>query len=95
MSQLDIRVPLGNRSFEEIRPALDAALERDLPNGLVSAKWDGDRLVISGSGVNGAIFQQDGHLVAQAKLRLPASLMRPMFEQRVGEVLHDAVAESA
>lgn len=76
--------------MDEIRPALDAALAREFPGGLLTRKWAGEVLELSGPGAQGAITFEDGKLVGRARLGPPASLMRSMIEQKIGSAMRIA-----
>lgn len=78
------------RSMEELRGALNAALQREFPGGLLQRRWEGDVLHLSGPGAKGTIALDGGKLVGRADLAPPASLMRAMIEQKMGAALKDA-----
>ena len=78
------------RSMEQLRDALNSALQREFPGGLLQRRWEGDILHLSGPGAKGTIQLEDGKLIGRADLAPPASLMRGMIEQKVGAALKDA-----
>lgn len=87
MSDLMIEVVTASTSMAEIRPRLDAALQKQFPGGMLQRRWNGDVLELSGPGAQGTIVLESGRLVGRATLRPPASLMRGMIEQKVGDAL--------
>lgn len=79
-------------SMQEIRPALDAALADSFPGGMMKSEWQDDVLVLTGPGASGQVVYEDGQLVGRAKLKPPASLMKPVIEQKMNSVLQKAAA---
>jgi putative polyhydroxyalkanoate system protein len=90
MSDLTISVATAGRSIDDIRPALDAALKAEFPGGMLKWKWEGDVMHLSGPGAKGTIAVADGHLVGQAHLGPPASMMRPVIEQKITKAMQKA-----
>jgi hypothetical protein len=90
MSDLTIEVPTAKTSMAEIRPALDAALAKEFPGGLLGRRWEGEILQLSGPGAQGSIAFEAGKLVGRARLGPPASMMRGMIEQKVGSAMRAA-----
>jgi hypothetical protein len=90
MSELRIEVETAKRTMADLRPALDAALAKEFPGGMLQRRWDGDVLRLSGPGAQGTIAFESGRLVGLATLGPPASLMRGMIEQKVGAALRSA-----
>lgn len=90
MTELVIRVPTRKGTIEELRPALDAALAREFPGGMLRRKWEGEILRLSGPGAEGTIVLEQGELVGRASLAPPASLMRPLIETKVGNAMREA-----
>ena len=90
MSELTIEVETAKPSMEEIRPALDAGLKAEFPGGLLKWRWEEDVLHLSGPGAKATIVLQDGTLVGHAELGPPASLMRPVIEQKISKVMKKA-----
>ena len=78
-------------TMEEIRPQLDAALQKEFPGGMLQRRWNGDVLELTGPGARGTIVLETGKLVGRASLGPPASLMRGMIEQKVGAALRAVV----
>ncbi len=78
-------------TMEELRPRLDAALQKEFPGGMLQRRWNGDVLELTGPGAQGTIVLETGKLVGRATLRPPASLMRGMIEQKVGAALRAVV----
>ncbi len=89
MSSLTIEVPTA-KSLEELRQILDAALKEEFPGGMLKWRWEGDVIQLSGPGAKGTILLEDGQLVGRAELGPPASLMRPVIEQKMTRVLRKA-----
>jgi hypothetical protein len=92
MSQLLIELPIQASAIDEIRPAIDDALRGEFPGGMLQRRWEGDTLVLWGPGAKGTITLEDGKLVGRADLAPPASLMRPLIEQKIGAALRRVVA---
>jgi hypothetical protein len=78
------------RSIEEVREALNSALQREFPGGMLQRRWEGDVLHLSGPGARGTIVLEGGRLIGRAELAPPASLMKSMIEQKVGAAHKDA-----
>ncbi|HLF56558.1 MAG TPA: polyhydroxyalkanoic acid system family protein [Thermoanaerobaculia bacterium] len=91
MSDLMIEVVTVKQSMAELRPGLDAALQKEFPGGMLQRRWNGDVLELSGPGAKGTIVFEAGRLVGRATLGPPASLMRGMIEQKVGAALRAVV----
>jgi hypothetical protein len=92
MSDLTIEVPTAKTSMEELRPALDAGLKEAFPGGMLKWTWEGDVMHLSGPGAKATIILEDGRLVGRAHLGPPASLMRPVIENKISTVMKKAVA---
>jgi hypothetical protein len=90
MSEMVIEIPTGHGSMAELRGALDAALQKQFPGGMLQRRWNGEVLELSGPGAKGSIIFESGKLVGRATLGPPASLMRGMIEQKVGDALRAA-----
>jgi hypothetical protein len=78
------------RSIDEVREALNVALQREFPGGMLQRRWEGDVLHLTGPGARGTVVLEGGRLIGRAELTPPASLMRGMIEQKVGAALRDA-----
>jgi len=89
MADLKIEFDALGESMAEIRPRLDAALAKNFPGGMLSRRWEGEVLHLSGPGAAGTIVFERGKLVGQATLRPPASLMKAMIEERIAGALRD------
>ncbi|HEX9798647.1 MAG TPA: hypothetical protein VGC00_00615 [Thermoanaerobaculia bacterium] len=87
MQELVIEVITVRTTMAELRPILDAALQKEFPGGMLQRRWNGEVLELSGPGAQGTIVLEAGRLVGRATLRPPASLMRALIEQKVGNVL--------
>jgi hypothetical protein len=87
MSDLTIEVKTSKSSMGEIRPALDLALKENFPGGMLKWRWEEDVMHLSGPGAQATIVLQDGMLVGKANLKPPASLMKPVIEQKIAKVL--------
>ena len=92
MSELTIAVETGRGSMEEIRPGLDAGLKEEFPGGMLKWRWEGDVMHLSGPGATATIVLESGRLVGRADLRPPASLMRPVIEQKITQAMKKASA---
>jgi Putative polyhydroxyalkanoic acid system protein (PHA_gran_rgn) len=90
MSELTIAVETGRASMEEIRPVLDASLKEEFPGGMLKWRWEGDVMHLSGPGAKATIVLEDGRLVGRAELGPPASLMRPVIEQKITRAMKKA-----
>ena len=92
MSDLTIEVETARSSMAELRPAFDAALQAAFPGGMLKWKWEGEVMHLSGPGAKGTIVLEGGRLVGRAQLGPPASLMRPVIEQKVRGAMQKAAA---
>ena len=90
MSELTITVETGRGSMEEIRSGLDAGLKEEFPGGMLKWRWEGDVMHLSGPGAKATIVLEDGRLVGRAELGPPASLMRPVIEQKITRAMKKA-----
>ena len=91
MSDLTIALDTSKSSMEEIRPSLDAALKEAFPGGMLKWRWEGDVMHLWGPGATATIVLEDGRLVGRAHLKPPASLMRPVIEQKIAGVMKKVV----
>lgn len=91
MSDLRIEFETAKGNMAEIRPALDEALRREFPGGMLQRRWEGDILHLSGPGAKGTIALEGNRLVGSAELSPPASLMRGMIEGKIGAAMKSAV----
>ena len=82
-----VAVPTARRSVAELRGPLEAALDRELPPGLLQRRWEGDVLHVWAAGATGTITLEGGQIVARARLAPPVSLLRSMVEQRMAAAL--------
>lgn len=87
MHDLLIEVATVRTTMSELRPQLDAALQKEFPGGMLQRRWNGDVLELSGPGAQGTVVLEAGRIVGRATLRPPASLMRALIEQKIGAVL--------
>lgn len=92
MSELTIEVETAKATMEEIRPALDANLKEAFPGGMLKWRWEGDVMHLSGPGAKATIALEGGRLVGRAELKPPASMMRPIIEQKISQVMKAAAA---
>jgi Putative polyhydroxyalkanoic acid system protein (PHA_gran_rgn) len=92
MSDLMIEVETAKPSMEAIRPALDAGLKEAFPGGMLKWRWEGDVMHLSGPGAQATIVLEDGRLVGRAHLKPPASVMKPVIEQKISSVMKKAAA---
>jgi Putative polyhydroxyalkanoic acid system protein (PHA_gran_rgn) len=92
MSDLTIEVETAKSSMGDIRPTLDAGLKEAFPGGMLNWRWEGDVMHLWGPGATATIVLEDGRLVGRAQLKPPASLMKPVIEQRISAVMKKAAA---
>ncbi len=90
MSDLTIEVDTTKSSMEEIRPSLDAGLKEAFPGGMLKWHWEGDVMHLSGPGAKATIVLENDRLVGRAHLKPPASLMKPVIEQKIANVMKKA-----
>lgn len=90
MSDLEIEQATSHRDMAELRPALDAALQKQFPGGMLNRSWQGDVLQLSGPGASGSIVLEAGRLVGRASLKPPASMMRGLIEQKITAAMKEA-----
>ena len=90
MSEIRLEFPTAKTSIEEVRPVLDQALHEEFPGGMMKSHWEGDVLHLTGPGARGTVELHDGKVVGQATLKPPASLMRPVIEKKMTQVLSRA-----
>jgi hypothetical protein len=91
MSELTITVETGRGSMEEIRAGLDSGLKEEFPGGMLKWRWEGDVMHLSGPGAKATIvLEEGGRLVGRAELGPPASLMRPVIEQKITRAMKKA-----
>lgn len=95
MSDLTIEMKTDKSSMDEVRPALDAALKEAFPGGMLKWHWEGDVMHLSGPGAKATIVLEEGQLVGRAHLKPPASLMKPVIEQKISAVMKKVTAVSA
>jgi hypothetical protein len=91
MSELTIEVETS-KSMEDLRPVLDAGLKEEFPGGMLKWSWEGDVMHLTGPGAKATVALESGKLVGRAHLGPPASLMRPVIEQKIGKVMKKASA---
>jgi putative polyhydroxyalkanoic acid system protein len=92
MSDLTIEVETAKPSMAEIRPVLDELLRTEFPGGMLKWRWEGDVMHLSGPGAQATIVLEDGRLVGRAQLKPPASLMKPVIEQKISAAMKKAAA---
>jgi Putative polyhydroxyalkanoic acid system protein (PHA_gran_rgn) len=92
MSDLTIEVETAKSSMDEIRPAIDAGLKEAFPGGMLKWSWEGEVLHLSGPGAKGTLVLEGGRLVGRAHLGPPASLMRPVIEEKIRSVMQKVAA---
>lgn len=90
MSELTIEVETLKSSMDEIRPGLNAGLKEAFPGGMLKWRWEGEVMHLSGPGARATIALEVGRLVGRAELGPPASLMRPVIEQKISQVMKKA-----
>jgi Putative polyhydroxyalkanoic acid system protein (PHA_gran_rgn) len=92
MSDLTIEVETAKAAMAEIRPALDAALQEEFPGGMLKWRWEGDVMHLSGPGAAATIVFEAGRLIGRAALKAPASLMKPVIEQKITRAMQKGAA---
>lgn len=92
MSDLTIEVETRKSSMSEIRPVLDAGLKEAFPGGMLKWHWEEDVMHLSGPGAKATIALEEGRLVGRAHLKPPASMMKPVIEQKIAAVLKKVAA---
>lgn len=92
MSELTIEVETAHAAMDAMRPALDAALKEAFPGGMLKWRWEGDVMHLSGPGAVATIALETGRLVGRAELKAPASMMRPVIEQKITQAMKKAAA---
>ncbi|MEA2692066.1 MAG: putative polyhydroxyalkanoic acid system protein gran rgn [Acidobacteriota bacterium] len=92
MSELTIEVETAKAAMAEIRPLLDAALKEEFPGGMLKWRWEGDVMHLTGPGASATIVHEAGRLVGRAQLKPPASLMRPVIEQKITKAMKKGAA---
>ena len=92
MSELTIEVETARSSMEQLRAAIETALQQAFPGGMLKWKWEGDVIHLSGPGAKGTIVLEGGRLVGRAHLGPPASMMRPLIEQKIRDVMQRVAA---
>jgi hypothetical protein len=92
MSDLTIQVETAKAAMAEIRPALDAALQEEFPGGMLKWRWEGDVMHLSGPGAAATIALEEGRLIGRAALKAPASLMKPVIEQKITRAMQKGAA---
>lgn len=90
MSDLTLEYKTSKSTMDEIRPALDAALHKQFPGGMLKRSWDGETLNLTGPGALGTIVLEGDTLVGRATLKPPASMMRSTIEEKIGAAMKDA-----
>lgn len=85
-----MEVPTEKDSMDELRPILDAAIHEQFPGGMMKTRWEEDVLHLSGPGAQGTVVLEDGKVVGRATLKPPASLMKPVIEKKMTQVLSKA-----
>ncbi len=78
MPDLVVEVPTSRESMTEIRPELEAALEKLV---WVACRWEDDVLHLEGPGARGTVELAQGKLVGRASLWPPASFLRETIEE--------------
>ena len=92
MTELTIEVETTKPAMEEVRPALEAGLKAQFPGGALKWRWEGDVLLLSGPGATATIRLEGGRLVGRAQLKPPASIMKPIIEQKITKAMKAGAA---
>lgn len=90
MSEIHLEFPTDKPSMAEVRPLLDEALREEFPGGMMKSRWEDDVLVLNGPGAEGTVTHEDGKVVGRATLKPPATLMKPVIEKKMKQVLGKA-----
>ena len=90
MGELSIEAETGAASLDEVRADIDAALEKHLPGDLLTCRWNGDVLHISGPGARGMMVFDAGRLKVRGSLRPPAGLLQPVIEHKIKAAFAEA-----
>lgn len=75
---------MPDKDVRDAAQGLAAKLERD--HG-IKARWAGDSVSISGSGVDGKLSFGDGVIDVSVKLGLMASMYQPVFRKEINRYL--------
>jgi hypothetical protein len=86
MTDLMIEIETA-KTATELRPALDAALAKVFPGGMMQRRWEDGVLHLSGPGAKGTVQLEAGRLVGRAVLGPPATMMRKLIEDKIGAAL--------
>ncbi|MEO1085450.1 MAG: polyhydroxyalkanoic acid system family protein [Acidobacteriota bacterium] len=89
---MELKVETAKLSMDDIKSALDAALKKEFPGGMLGRTWEGDVLKLSGPGASGSIQLESGALVGRAQLKPPASMMRAVIEEKISAAMKTAAA---
>lgn len=92
MSEMNIEIETTKSGMDAMRADLDSALQKQFPGGMLKRSWDGDVLRLSGPGAEGSVVFEDGKLVGRASLKPPASMMKPVIEQKISAAMSEAAS---
>lgn len=90
MSEIHLEFPTATTSMAEVRPLLDEALREEFPGGMMKSHWEDDVLHLNGPGAEGTVTHEGDKIVGRATLRPPATLMKPVIEKKMNQVLGKA-----
>ncbi len=90
-NELNLVFETPKATMDEHKAGLDAGLKEQFPGGLLKWSWTGDVLDLTGPGAVGTIVLEDGKLIGRADLKPPASLMKPMVEQKITAAMKKAI----
>lgn len=93
MSEMEIVVETTATGMPDLKDALDQALQKQFPGGMMKRRWEGEVLHLQGPGAEGTVVHEGGRLVGRATLKPPASMMKPVIEEKVTKAMTQAVAQ--
>lgn len=93
MSELEIVIETSAGGMPALKDALDQALHKQFPGGMMKRRWEGVVLHLEGPGARGTVVHETGRLVGRATLKPPASMMKPVIEEKVSKAMQEAVAD--
>lgn len=88
---IDIQHPHSLESTQ-VRQLVQSIADKLTERYEVSNHWDGERLLLSRSGVQGAINLLPGSVRVTVELGFPLSMMQPMVESEIRRLLGERLA---
>lgn len=95
MSEMEIVIETSADGMPALKDALDQALHKQFPGGMMKRRWEGEVLHLQGPGAQGTVVHEPGRLVGRATLKPPASMMKPVIEEKVSKAMKEAVAHDS